>query len=182
MTDTTTDDADGLDDRTLAVRALRAILRDPKSKTPERVRAAAELLRYDSEGKGGGARDTHDLDDGELLARARGEGVAPPERGSQAPPAGAVPSASSAHPFQGGVSSEKGGRGELSTGYPQVISETGRTGPTPLGNPLPGPLYARTAIIEPKQNRQPAEAEKAENGHKSVAAVSEIGHAPEPWE
>jgi hypothetical protein len=80
-------------DRDDAISFLRDVMGDSTARIADRIKAAEAIVRAT------GATPTadgalHDLDDAELLARARGEGEGgiPPGEGPKAPGVGAVPS------------------------------------------------------------------------------------------
>jgi hypothetical protein len=80
-------------DRDDAIAFLRGIMDDDQARKADRIKAAEAILRADSAAPSAPGA-LHDLDDGELLARARGveEGGIPPREGPKAPGVAAVPS------------------------------------------------------------------------------------------
>lgn len=159
------------DDKALALDALRTVLRDPKAKAADKLRAAESMLRYE-QGAPVGDRALHERDDQELLALARGEGGAPPVEGPAAPRAVAVPS----HPDR---------------------DPTGRIpNSSPLAGPdhhvpreTPSPMLKRDPAGDPKEdpfaNLAPMGPKKESMGPKKgpeLATGTQNRDDPDPWE
>lgn len=66
-----------------ALAFLRSVMDDTTTGMANRIKAAQAIVAATSAAQDA-ASDVHDLDDGELLARARGEGGIPPREGPEA--------------------------------------------------------------------------------------------------
>jgi hypothetical protein len=134
-------------DRDDAIGFLRQVMDDDTARMGDRLKAAEAIVRAT------GATPTapgelHDLDDGELLARARGEteGGSPPREGPKAPGVAAVPS------------NERGERSR------QALGESPLAGPdhVPRGT---NPLNERGPKEDPSPQGAPA---TTRNTHKAA--------------
>jgi hypothetical protein len=138
-------------DRDDAIGFLRQVMDDDTARMGDRLKAAEAIVRAT------GATPTapgelHDLDDGELLARARGEteGGSPPREGPKAPGVAAVPS------------NERGERSRQALGDPRETSVLAGPDHVPRGT---NPFLERGPKEDPSPQGAPA---TTRNTHKAA--------------
>lgn len=181
-------------DKDSAIAFLRGVMDDGTASMANRIKAAEAIVRASGETPAA-ASDVHDLDDGELLARARGEtGGHPPREG---PKAGGL----SRDP-----SHEHGGDPQVppairDTGVPtrdpawiappagsaleaaaRVTCGVGRPGDLPPGRDVPRetPLTAKRKPGRPKKG--PDGTQNGPANSIPIAQSAQNGQPLEPWE
>lgn len=154
-------------DRDDAIAFLRTVMDDSATSMANRIKAAEAIVRASSETPSAGS-DVHSLDDGELLARARGiaEGGDPPREGPKAP-------GLSRDPSQG-----HGGDPQVPPSDSPAAYTTARPGDLRNGRNVPRetPLTAK---------RDPKGPDGTQNGPANsipIAPNAKNGQPLEPWE